>query len=131
VSSALPFERAEVLVNGRVAFSAPGLAQPGTHTWTGAVRTPAGGWIAARAVGGETRWPAMDSYPFAHTAPVWIGEKGSRDPAAAREAARDLLRWLDVADRELSSGYGQAAIPKLRARFAEARRRLEDAAGPR
>ncbi len=114
-------------MNGRVAWSAAGLAEAGTRTWTGSVRVPAGGWIAARAVGGVTRWPAMDSYPFAHTAPVWIGQRGSRDPHAAREAARDLLRWLDVADRELASGYGQAEIPKLRARFAEARRRLEDA----
>jgi TolB protein len=127
----LPFERVEVVVNGRVAWSAAGLAEPGTRTWTGTVAAPTGGWIAARAVGGPTRWPAMDSYPFAHTAPVWIGQRGSRDPQAAREAARDLLRWLDLADRELASGYGQAEIPKLRARFAEARRRLEDAARSR
>jgi TolB protein len=129
VSSAIAFERVEVLVNGRVAWSESGLAAAGTKTWTGTVRAPAAGWLAARTVGGETRWPAMDSYPFAHTAPIWIGTKGSRDASAAQDAARDLLRWLDVAEKRLVDGYGTAPIPRLRARFTAARRRLEALAG--
>jgi len=124
VSSSVAFERAEVLVNGRVVFTGEGLSAPGTKSWTGTVRAPAGGWIAARVWGGETAWPAMDSYPFAQSAPVWFFKRGSRDPAAASAAARDLLRWLDVADAQLVAGYKDAPIPKLRARFAEARRRL-------
>jgi len=39
--------------------------------------------------GGATVWPSMDSYPFAHTGPIWIGSVGSlgpRQPAFPRES---------------------------------------------
>ena len=68
----------------------------------------------------------MNSYPFAHTASTWFHERGSRDPAAARAAAADLLRWLDVAEQRLQSRYGDAPIPKLQERFGAARRKLEE-----
>jgi TolB protein len=68
---------------------------------------------------------SMDSYPFAHTGPIWIGRVGSLDPEAARASARDLLAWLDVADKRLEEGYEGSAIPTLEARFAGARRKLE------
>jgi TolB protein len=89
------------------------------------VKAPAGGWIAARAHGGAVQWPAMDSYPFAHTGPAWFGRVGSTDREASRVAARELLQWMDVADKRLAEGFAGAEIPKLKGRFAEARRRLE------
>ena len=67
----------------------------------------------------------MDSYPFAHTAPLWIGRVGSIEPEAARASARDLLAWLEVADKRLDEGYEGSPIPNLKERFAEARRKLE------
>ena len=63
----------------------------------------------------------MDSYAFAHTAPVWLGRVGSTDPAAERAAAADLLRALAVAERRLEAAYAGSEIPRLRAHFAAAR----------
>ena len=47
----------------------------------------------------------MDSYPFAHTAPLWIGKVASTDPAAARRAAGELLTALDVAEERVRTAY--------------------------
>jgi hypothetical protein len=115
----------EVLVNGVVVWNDKGLSAPGTRTWSGRIKAPGGGWIAARVRGGAVQWPAMDSYPFAHTAPAWFGSVGSTDRQAARGAAAELLKWMDVADKRLDEGFAGAQIPKLKARFADARRRLE------
>lgn len=128
--SAVPVERVEVLVNGRVVWSDKGIDTAGTRRYSGSLNLPAGGWVAARAIGPATqRWPAMDSYAFAHTAPIWLGRAGSIDPAAARAAAGDLLRALDVATRRLEAGYSGADIPRLRAHFAAARDSLTKLAG--
>ena len=67
----------------------------------------------------------MDSYAFAHSGAVWLNEVGSIDPEAARTAAGELLAWMDVAEARLVEGYRGASIPKLKERFAEARRKLE------
>jgi TolB protein len=130
IASAIPVEKVEVLVNGRVVWTAEGLTAPGRKTYSGRTTAPAGGWIAARAVGGRTVWPAMDSYPFAQTGAAWFGRIGSIDPGAARTAARELLAWMDVAEERLSEGYGRAEIPRLQESFARARRRLEALSSP-
>jgi TolB protein len=130
VVSALPFERVEVLVNGEVVWSAPGLTAAGAETFTGTVKTSSGGWIAARVHGGATAWPAMDSYPFAHTAPVWVGSIGSTDRAAARRAATDLLAALDVAEGRLREAYKEASAATVLGRIAAARQRLGTLARP-
>jgi TolB protein len=124
VASALPFERVEVIVNGEVAWSEPGLTAPGTRTWRGTIKAPRGGWIAARVRGGETAWPAMDSYPFAHSAPAWFGAAGSTDPAAAAKAAKDLLAALDVAEGRVRQAYKEVPTPTLLGRLEEARKKL-------
>jgi TolB protein len=125
VASALPFERVEVLVNGEVVWNEAGLAAPGTKTWRGKVKAPAGGWIAARVRGGETVWPAMDSYPFAHSAPTWFGAAGSTDPAAAARAAKDLLAALDVAEARVRQAYKEVSTPTLLGRLDAARKKLQ------
>ena len=131
LATATAFDTVEILVNGRVVASRSGIASPGRRTWEGDVGLPSAGWIAARARGGETRWPSMDTEPFAHTAPVWIGERGSADPVARREAARELLEVLIVARGRLRAGYAGTGIPRLEARFDEALARLETLAAPR
>jgi TolB protein len=125
VMSAVPVETVEVLVNGKVAWKDQGLTTPGKRSYSGKIAVPAGGWIAARALGGESAWPVMDSYPFAHTGAVWVNEVGSREAEAARRSARELLAWLDVADARLVEGFSGVEIPALRERFSEARRKLE------
>ena len=130
LATATAFDTVEILVNGRVVASRSGIASPGRRTWEDDIELPSAGWIAARARGGETRWPSMDTEPFAHTAPVWIGERGSADPVARREAARELLEVLIVARGRLRAGYAGTGIPRLEARFDEALARLEALAAP-
>ena len=130
LATATSVEQVEILVNGRVVQSHPGIAEPGQRTYAGEVDLPDAGWVAARARGGETRWPSMDTAPFAHTAPVWIGERGSADPVARREAAAELLEILIASRARLRAGYGGASIPRLEARFDEAVARLEALATP-
>jgi TolB protein len=124
--TAVPVDSLYVLVNGGVAWRGVGRTSPGSMRAQGTVKVPAGGWIAAVATGGTTtRWPAMDSYAYAHTAPLWIGRQGSVDPAAATQAARDLLRALEVAEGRIATAYAGAEVPKLREHFRQARVALE------
>ncbi len=92
------------------------------------MQAPEGGWVTARVTGENSGWPALDSYLFAETGPVWFGEIGSTDPAAARQSAQTLLMLLDAAQERLKAGYGNAPIPNLLAHFGEARARLEELA---
>lgn len=116
-ASATSVDRIEVLVNGQVAWSSELPQGAGETYWEGRVELPAGGWIAARAHGGEVAWPLMSSYPFAHTGPLWIGERGSIEPAAASASAARLLTVIADARLRLQQGYGAAPIPELTARF--------------
>ena len=124
VSSA-PVEKVEILVNGKVVWSGQGLGEAGRKTFAGKINAPTGGWIAARIYGGAIRPPMSDSYPFAHTAPIWFGRTGSFDTAAAKASAQDLLRWMEIAEKRLDQGYTGAKVENLKKRFIEARRILE------
>ncbi len=125
-ASAASVDSVSIVVNGKTIRSLGPLAAGEARTFTGRIAIPAGGWIGARAVGPKiSQWPAMAEYAFAHTAPVWIGQKGSTDPAARRAAAADLLRAVEAAERRLVAGYAGAEIPKLRAHIAETRGTLE------
>jgi TolB protein len=126
LASAGPVDRVEVVVNGRVVEIRAGLAEPGRKAYRGTVTLPEAGWVAVRAVGDDPQgWPSMAAYPFAHTAPVWIESVGSVEPGAARAAARDLLRVLDVSEGRFEAAYAGVDAPALRARFARARAELE------
>lgn len=126
VASTVPVDSVAIVVNGRTVWSGPAPDASGKASYAGKVRVPAGGWVAARVVGpNTTAWPAMGEYSFAHTAPIWIGKKGSTDPVARKAAAADLLRALGANERRLDAGYAGAEIPRLKAYFAEARATLE------
>lgn len=127
--SVRPVGRVEIIVNGKVVQTLDGFAGGGHKAYAGAVELPKGGWIAARAIGGETGWPIMSFAHFAHSQPLWIGRTGSTDPAAARAAARDLLRALDYSEQKFQQSYGAAMPPGLRVRMTEARAKLEGIAG--
>lgn len=127
--SVRPVGRVEIIVNGRVVQTLEGFAGNGRRTYRGRVELPSGGWIAARAVGGETAWPIMSYTHFAHSQPVWINRIGSTEPSAARAAARDLLRALAFSEGKFTESYGAAMPAGLRARIGEARQRLTQLAG--
>ena len=119
-----PVDRVEIIVNGQVVQTLKGFGGNGNKKYSGKVTLPTGGWIAARAIGGETAWPIMSYTHFAHTQPVWIGRVGSTEPGAARAAAKDLLRALTYSENKFTESYGNAVPPGLVARIAETRRRL-------
>ena len=125
-ASASPVDSVVIMVNGQTMRTLGPLAAGTTGSWSGVVKVPRGGWIAARAIGPRTTtWPAMAEHAFAHTAPIWIGTKASTDPMARRAAVLDLLRALAVAEKRLIAGYEGSEIPRLRAYFEQARVRLE------
>jgi hypothetical protein len=106
IASALPFERAEVLVNGEVVWEADGRAKPGPSTHRGILSVPAGGWIAARVHGGEMAWPGMDSYPFAHTS--------ARAAAPTRPPPRAPRRTCSPRSPSPSSAFGSRTATRQR-----------------
>ncbi len=116
-------EKVEIIVNGKVAWSGTGFN--GKQTFSGKINAPNGGWIAARIYGGTTKPPFTDSYPFAHSAPIWFNKIGSSDATSAKTSAQDLLRWMDVAEKSMNQAYEGAAVENLRKRFADARKILE------
>ena len=124
--SAMPVDTVDIIVNGEVVWSAAGMTAPGSKTYRGTVRLPAGGWVAARARGGESVWPAMSTYAFAQSSPVWIGRVGSTEPAAMRRAAARLGPLLDAARAQVVAGYGgEGNAARILGEFAAARARLE------
>lgn len=120
-------QNVEVLVNGRLAWRGAGLTAPGKKSYSGKITVPKGGWVAARVYGGPSVWPTQDSYPFAHTAPVWLGRVGSSDPETVRVAAGELLRALDVAETRMTESYPGDAGGRLKQRFEAAKVRLTGA----
>lgn len=127
--SVRPVERIELVVNGQVVQTLEGFGGNGRKRYTGTVDLPSGGWIAARAIGGQTGWPVMSYVHFAHTQPVWINQVGSTEPLAARAAADDLLRALDYSEAKFTESYGAAIPPGLLVRLTQARQRLSQFAG--
>ena len=128
LATATEVDTVDIIVNGRVVESHPAIASPGHRTLTGEIELPQGGWIAARARGGRTRWPSMDTSPYAHTAPIWIGARGSTDAAARQESASELRDILAASIARLRVGYFGVEIPRLEAHFAAAMARLDSLA---
>lgn len=126
VHSALPTDRVEIFVNGRVVQTLAGMGASGSMALSGELSVPAGGWVTARVSGDASAWPAMSHALYAETSPVWFGAIGSTDATAAAESAAMLLMALDVADARMRDGYGETPIPNLLGHFAQARKRLRD-----
>ncbi len=120
LTSAVTVETVEVVVNGKVVWESGGIGAGEKKSFSGTVDLPAGGWIAARAYGGEMAWPGMDSYPFAHSSPIWIERIGSTDPVASKAAKADLLNALASASVRAKSAYGSADTAKFNDRLNEA-----------
>lgn len=124
VHSALPFDSVQIFVNGAVVQAFNGNPEAGSKHYGGSVDVPEGGWITARVLGENSGWPALDSYLYAESSPVWFFDVGSTQSAAKRQAANKLLRMLDASEQSLKQGYGNAPIPRLLTHFEKARNRL-------
>lgn len=117
LTSALAVDRVEVVVNGKVVWHADGIKAGETRTYTGSTDLPEGGWIAARAHGGAMAWPGMDSYPFAHSSPIWIDRIGSTDATAEAAAKADLMNALNSEKERIKNAYGTQDMTKVQARI--------------
>lgn len=117
LTSALAVEAVEIVVNGEVVWSGKGVANGESRAYSGTVTLPEGGWVAARAHGGVMAWPGMDSYPFAHSSPIWIDRIGSIDAATATNAKSDLRKALASARSRARSAYGDQGIDRFNARI--------------
>ena len=120
-----PVDVVEIVVNGEVVESFEGIRGGETKIYKGTVSLPDNGWVAARAHGGAAEWPSMAVDQFAHSSPIWIGSVGSADPAVASSAAADLIRAIDFSAAQARDAYGETPTPRLDARFAAAREKLE------
>jgi hypothetical protein len=85
VTSIVPFDRLEVIVNGQVADTVTPTGDGRTASFSGSVRLPEGGWVAARVVGKAHPFVG-DSYVFAHTSPVYVEHNGQPWISAADAA---------------------------------------------
>lgn len=101
VSSISPLDKIEILVNGNVAKTWA-LAEGGPNwSFDTAIEAPAGGWIAARAIGPSSRYVG-DAFAFAQTSPVYIVRNGNTytsvaDASFLLQSVEEL--WRRVAAR--------------------------------
>jgi len=124
VSTAAAFDKVEVLVIGAVVWSEPGLSAGESRKFDGELVLTEGGWVAARVYGGSTAWPLMDSYPFAHSSPVWINSRGSTDPAAKAQAVLELQHALNQLQAHALETYDDKNTSRLIGRIEQAKKAL-------
>jgi TolB protein len=127
VHSPVPYEKVELFVNGVVVAMKKG-KNGNSETYSGSIEIPQGGWITARVSGSNSEWPMMDSYAFAESSPIWIDTIGSTMPNAKIDAAKKLLKILEVSEKRLKDGYGDNKIPNLLEHFSKAREKLKSIA---
>ncbi|MBD0831607.1 CehA/McbA family metallohydrolase [Aestuariibaculum sediminum] len=125
VHSPVPYESIEIFVNGLVVDTKKS-KRGNTQTYSGTINIPKGGWVTARVSGNASKWPMMDSYAFAETSPIWFHQKGSTVPEAKMQAAKKLLKILNVSEETMKQGYGDSKIPHLLDHFSKARLKLEN-----
>ena len=119
----------ELMVNGRAVERLEGVKAGASRNYEGSIQLPRGGWIAARAYASERveeGWPTMHARPFAHSSPIWIGARGSTEPQARADAARDLIRAIDASEQRARIAYGEVETPQLQTRFNQARAVLRE-----
>lgn len=121
-----PLTHIELLVNGKVVWASKQILATGTRKFTGKISIPSGGWVAARVYGESSHWPLMDSYPFAHTSPIWFGKIGSYDEKVRKETAQQLLKILELSWSKISNAYKDNPVDNQAEYFNRAEQRLED-----
>lgn len=129
LTSTVPVDVLEIVVNGTVVQRLSGVAAGKSRTHTGEVTLPEGGWVAARAYASspaEDNWPTMHARPFAHSSPIWIGQVGSTEASARAAAAADLVRGIEFSDQLARASYGDVRMTRMQARFDQARAILEE-----
>ncbi|EAQ96582.1 CehA/McbA family metallohydrolase [Congregibacter litoralis] len=129
VASTVDLEKLEIIVNGEVVARRSSVSAGEAQTMSGDIVLPEAGWVAARVYSAERQtdpWPMMHPRPFAHSAPIWIGERGSSDPEARAKAAGDMIRAIEAAEQTSRDAYGEVQVSTLMDRLAAAKALLRD-----
>jgi TolB protein len=125
VHSPVPYEKVELFING-IIVDMKKSKSGNSETYSGTIQIPKGGWITARVSGSNSEWPMMDSYAFAESSPIWIDAIGSTMPNAKINAAKKLLKILEISEKRMIQGYGDNKIPNLLNHFSKAREKLQN-----
>ena len=126
VFSSVPVDKVEIIINGTSVKEFAGINKGENKTFSGLLDIPVGGWIAARATGGEVMWPSMDSYSFAHTSPIWINFVGSTEPNAERVATEELTFAMNELKNIAQERYKGENITALLEQFERAQDALKN-----
>jgi hypothetical protein len=102
-----PFGRLQVIANGLVVAEAACNGSPAVAAIEVEVTMPAGGWLAARCIHHEDKWPDGEkgALATAHASPVYVRVAGRTPPVetAAVESLRydldETLKWVDEEGR--------------------------------
>ncbi len=108
VSSLVPVDKVDVIVNGKVAAS-----RNGAGAMDERIPIEGSSWIAVRATGPWNRMILNDAGAYAHTSPVYVQVGGER--LAVKEDVRFYIAWMEKL----------IARTKERGRFSTAARREE------
>jgi len=122
--SIAPVESVDILVNGDVVHTERP-ADPKRLTFDTTVEVPAGGWVAARAIGPASKYLG-DDYAFAQTSPVYVVRGGKRfvnptdvqflaDTVDAIWTRVERARWRSDAERDTF----RAAVDRAKAYYLE------------
>ena len=87
VTSLIPFDTVEVVMNGKVVASSK------SGHLVGKITLDESAWLAARVRGPYHRLITNDTFVYAHTSPVYCYVGGR--PIASRDDARFFVEWID------------------------------------
>jgi hypothetical protein len=128
-TSHMPFDRLELVINGKVAAFASGSGAPCTAMLRHPLEATKSAWVALRC---RAEHVLLDEPPgqrvFAHTSPIYIdvaGQPFRPDEGAQSQLAQQLdnmLRWTRREAR-VETDKQREALARI---FSDARRRLED-----
>jgi hypothetical protein len=94
VTSPVPLDHVEIVLNGKVVASVPLAGDRTTARATLPITVEQGGWILLRARAESPVWPILDLYPFGSTSPVYLEVGGKGMPPSPDDAAF-FVRWVD------------------------------------
>ncbi|MEO7648895.1 MAG: CehA/McbA family metallohydrolase, partial [Bryobacteraceae bacterium] len=110
VTSQVPLDTVDVLVNGRTVYSVPGGKT--SIDFTHRVKIEGSAWIALRALGPRHRLVLNDTMAFAHTSPVYVAVAGR--PLRVQDDIRFYREWVERLIARTEKG-GRFATPEHKA----------------
>jgi TolB protein len=127
VDSFIPLERIEILHNGNPIWLEASRT-PGLQKFSGCLKLPPAGWLAARVSAPASGQDVSDTYWFAHSNPIWLTAKGSTIPDDKLKALGQLLRVLELGQRQVDETYPGTKLSRLSALLRQTRQRLKSQA---